>query len=188
MAGILAQVRDVCQAVFTLVAIEDAIDSVCMSRWHASLCLALVLAGCGPSPQPGGSFPKKTALPASGRHPNQESILREIHSAAENMALDAFRTGAGEIGWPREAAASESREYLRLLAEKGYWKAPSDPEGIKVANVGEADPLDAALAAVTLSDGSLLVVRKDGAIREAADLTRVTEIARIPATDPPWLP
>ncbi len=188
MGLIVAQDGDVCQVAFALVAVDQASDTLHMFRWHAPLCLAVVLAGCGPSPQPGGPFPKKTVLPGSGRYPNQESTLREIHSAAENMALDAFRTGASEIGWPREAAASESREYLRLLAEKGYWKAPSDPEGIKVANVGEADPLDAALAAVTLSDGSLLVVRKDGAIREAADLTRVTEIARIPATDPPWLP
>lgn len=159
-----------------------------MSRWHAPLCLVVLLAGCAPAPQAGKPFPEKTVLPGTGRHPAQETTLREIHAAAENMALDAFRTGASDIGWPREAVASEGADYLRLLAEKNYWKTPGDPGEVKVANVGEADPLDTVLAAIALGDGSLIVVRKDGAIREAPDLTRVIEVARIPSADPPWLP
>lgn len=148
-----------------------------MSRFRPVFVAWILLASCKPSvvPQPHASTPSPPP-----------SSLATLQKAAEESALDAFQKDRRDIGWPRDVAAASSADYIALLRKKGYLSIDSGP--VHVANVGERDPLNTALARTDLPGGRTAVIRKDGTSKEFATPDAAREFAPSPPADPPWLP
>jgi hypothetical protein len=135
-----------------------------------TLALVLLLVACKPagSPSPVASTSQDASL----------SVLKKLHHAAEEMALDGFQFDKPALGWPHDIRAASRAAYLAVLRENRYLAEEVAPE-IDVANVAEIDPLDTALFRIRDGSGGETVIRKDGVIDPAA---------RMPPRDPAWLP
>lgn len=145
-------------------------------RAPAIACLVSVLAlivfsSCKRSPQ-------TDAPPAQAQTAAAQDVLKKLHHAAEEMALDGFQFDKPELGWPHDVGAKTSADFLARL-HSGNDPIPLPPEAsVTVANVSETDPLDTALFKLRDPNGHETVIRKDGQFAPAS----------LPNRNPPWLP
>ncbi len=120
--------------------------------------------------------------------PDHSAPAAVIHSAAQEMAIDAFATGKPGIGWPADISATSAAAYLSLLSEHNYLPAPTSPwpEGLRIANLSDADPGETAFLEIPLTDNTRFIMRKDGSSETVpAQSTRFTHE---PPRTPAWLP
>lgn len=145
-------------------------------RAPAIACLVSVLAlivfsSCQRSPQ-------TETPPAPAQTAEEQDVLKKLHHAAEEMALDGFQFDKPELGWPHDVGAKTSADFLALL-HSGNDSVSLPPEAsVTVANVAETDPLDTALFKLRDPNGHETVIRKDGQFAPAS----------LPNRNPPWLP
>jgi hypothetical protein len=161
------------EAAFSLVAWGIPSENAGMSFFRfalQTLALIILLVACKPagSPSPVALTSQDVSL----------SVLKMLHHAAEEMALDGFQFDKPALGWPHDIRAASRAAYLAVLRENRYLAEEVAPE-IDVANVAEIDPLDTALFRIRDGSGGETVIRKDGVIDPAA---------RMPPRDPAWLP
>jgi hypothetical protein len=135
------------------------------------LLLTITLASCKDAPGPG------------------PLTLAEFHSGAQEMALDGFQFGKGELGWPFDSGAPTTAAYLELL-EKNNRLQPATAERlarISIANLSDSDPGETAFASLP-AEGGILVIRKDGQSRTFPNLDASASFAPPPPRTPAWLP
>lgn len=145
-------------------------------RAPAIACLVSVLAlivfsSCKRSPQ-------TEPPPAPAQTAAAQDVLKKLHHAAEEMALDGFQFDKPELGWPRDVGAETSADFLARLHSGNATISLPPGSSIAVANVAETDPLDTALFKFRDSSGHETVIRKDGQLAPASP----------PNRNPPWLP
>lgn len=139
-----------------------------------------------PAPPPEKPAYPREAAPGRVGKESPESILKTLHHAAQEMALDGFQFDKPELGWPFDCHASNSPAYLRLLVEKGYLAAQDLDffRDIEIANLSDADPGGTAFAKIQHRKKTHLV-RKDGGVSIE---TNDTQPHPAPPRDPAWLP
>lgn len=145
-------------------------------RAPAFACLVSVLAlivfsSCNRSPQ-------TEPPPAPAQTAAAQDVLKKLHHAAEEMALDGFQFDKPELGWPHDVGAKTSADFLARLHSGNDPVSPLPDASVTVANVAETDPLDTALFKFRDLSGHETVIRKDGQFAPAS----------LPNRNPPWLP
>lgn len=136
-----------------------------------------------PSEKP--AFPREVPPERIGKS-SPETILRTLHHAAQEMALDGFQFDKPELGWPFDCRATNSSGYLRLLAEEGYL-APQDLEllsEVDIANLSDSDPGETAFAKIQHRK-NIYFIRKDGSFLSESNGLQPPPS---PSRDPAWLP
>ena len=137
------------------------------------------------TPSENPAFPRD--IPPERIHKSSpETILRTLHHAAQEMALDGFQFDKPELGWPFDCRASNSSGYLRLLADKGYL-APQDLEllsEVDIANLSDSDPGETAFAKIQQRK-KIYFIQKDGSLLSESNGKQPPPS---PSCDPAWLP
>ncbi len=139
-----------------------------------------------PSPPPEKPvFPREVPPEPIGKS-SPETILKALHHAAQEMALDGFQFDKPELGWPFDCRATKSSDYLRLLADKGYLAAQDLAvlTDVEIANLSDSDPGETAFAKIQLRNKSHFI-RKDGTLLSESN---ESQSPPFPPRDPAWLP
>lgn len=106
------------------------------------------------------------------------------------MGLDAFQFARPRVGWPADLGPSSAAAFLQA-AQNANYLTPDEMkklQSVRIANVSDNDRLNTRLLEWKRSDGSLVVVRKDGTSGEFASPADADAFAPLPARDPVWLP
>jgi hypothetical protein len=146
--------------------------------------LLACLLGCEktqPAPPPAKTnFPREAPPERVGKK-SPEAILKTLHHAAQEMALDGFQFDKSELSWPFDCHAPNSPGYLRLLVDKGYLAAQDLVffKEVEIANLSDSDPGGTIFAKITHEE-KVIFVRKDGLITNSS--------SPIPPREPAWLP
>ena len=122
--------------------------------------------------------------------PDLSSTASRIHEAAQEMAVEAFASGKPEHGWPADAGASTTQDYIELLIKHSFLEPTSGalPEGLRIANLSDSDPGDTVFLAMPIHGGGELVLRKDGVSRTFPRSEDGPRFAPQPPREPAWLP
>lgn len=122
--------------------------------------------------------------------PDISSTASRIHEAAQEMAVEAFASGKPDHGWPADARASTSQGYIELLIKHSFLEPTSGalPEGLRIANLSDADPGDTVFLSMPIPSGGELVLRKDGVSRTFPRPEAGPRFAPPPPREPAWLP
>jgi hypothetical protein len=139
-----------------------------------------------PSPPPEKPvFPREVPPESIGKS-SPETILKALHHASQEMALDGFQFDKPELGWPFDCYATKSSDYLRLLADKGYLAAQDLAvlTDVEIANLSDSDSGETAFAKIQFRTNSH-VIRKDGTLLSESNKTQPPPF---PPRDPSWLP
>lgn len=138
-----------------------------------------------PPPPEKPVFPREVPPEPIGKS-STETILKALHHAAQEMALDGFQFDKPELGWPFDCRATKSSDYLRLLADNGYLAAQDLAvlKEVEISNLSDSDPGETAFAKIQRRNKSHFI-RKDGTLLSASNETQPPPF---PPRDPAWLP
>lgn len=130
------------------------------------------------------SPPPDPAAPGS-RHPGSapdsppEALLRALHHASQEMALDGFQFDKPDLGWPRDRGSQSASGHLRALASHGYLSDDDLPlfAPIDIANLSDSNPGESVFAKIQ-TRGEILVIHKNGRLSPAAATGETTWLPR----------
>jgi len=151
--------------------------------------MLVLLAACEkkqPAPPPEQPVIPKEVPPEPIGKSSPETILKALHQASQEVALDGFQFDRPELGWPFDCGATNSSDYLRLLTDKGYL-APQDTamlREVEISNLSDSDSGETAFAKIQLRNKSHFI-RKDGTLLSESNKTQPPPL---PPRDPAWLP
>jgi hypothetical protein len=131
-----------------------------------------------PSPTPTPAIPRESP-PERVREKSPEALLKTLHHAAQEMALDGFQFDKPELGWPRDHGSQSASAHLQALANNGYISPEDLPlfAEIDIANLGDSNPGESPFAKIP-SRGESLVIRKDGQLTTEATTEETSWLPR----------